>query len=157
MSLTNTPQQAQQVLQEQQVNGSCHREMNSTNCAKYIQTDERTPLSIVIIKMVAPETHHRLVVLPLTTIGVLLRTTRTARGISFSATGIRTTTSRTTPSTCVQCGLFDLFLYFSIFLFNFSAVRQKNFFLRSSPAKLATNFGPTTTVRGGVYDLCVRL
>jgi hypothetical protein len=102
--------------------------MNSTNCAKYIQTDERTPLHLVLIKMVAPETHHRLVVLPLAAIGVLLRTPRATRGISISTSGVRATTSSSTPATCVQCGLFDLFLYFSIFLFKFSAVRQKNFF-----------------------------
>ena len=76
--------------------------------------DERTPLHIVLIKMVAPETHPRLVVLPLATIGVLLSSTRTSRGIRISTTGLSTPTTRTSPSTCVQCGLFDLFFYFSI-------------------------------------------
>ena len=74
------------------------------------------------------------VVLPLTTIGVLLRAARTARGISISATGIRATTASTTPTTCVQCGLFDLFLYFSISLFKFFCRQAENFFLRSSLA-----------------------
>ena len=74
--------------------------------------------------MVAPETHHRLVVLPLAPIGVLLRATGAARGVRLSTSGFRTTyTGPARPTTCVQGGLFDLFFYF-----NFSAVRQKNFF-----------------------------
>jgi len=61
--------------------------------------------------MVAPETHPRLVVLPLATIGVLLSSTRATRGGRLSGGGIGATTTRTTPSTCAQCGLFDLFFY----------------------------------------------
>ena len=76
--------------------------------------DERTPLHIVLIKMVAPETHPRLVVLPLAAIGVLPSSTRATRGGRLSGGGIRAITTSSTPSTCVQCGLFDLFFYFSI-------------------------------------------
>ena len=94
MSPTNTPQQTRPVLQEQQVNGSCHRDMNWPRCMT---------------------TRMQLVVLPLTAIGVLLRTTRTSRFFSISASGVSTaTTARSTPTTCVQCGLFDLLIYFSI-------------------------------------------
>ena len=79
--------------------------------------------------MVAPATHHRLVVLPLSTIGVLLRATRTARGFRISSTGIRAASTRATATTtCVQCGLFDLFFYFSIFLFKFFCRQAEKFF-----------------------------
>ena len=78
-------------------------------------------------------------VLPLTSIGVLLRTTSTARGIRLSTTGISTTTANPTPTTCVQCGRFDLFFYFSILIFLPSG---RNFFSRSTPAHVSCVLRP---------------
>ena len=68
-------------------------------------------------------------VLPLAAIGVLLSTARPTRGIRISSTGIRATPARATPpATCVQCGLFDLFFYFSIFLFKIFCRQAEKFF-----------------------------
>ncbi len=77
----------------------------------------------MIVRMVAPETDHQSVVIAMAPMRVLLSPTRATRGGRISGGGIGATTTRTTPSTCAQCGIFDLFFYLK-----FSAVRQKNFF-----------------------------
>ena len=104
--------------------GSCHHAKNST---LYVlrslrgALELRTPKTNAWVQAIPtpcqaqPMSSHG--VLPLTSIGVLLSATRTARGFRISTTGVSTTSTRAAPTTCVQCGLFDLFFYFSILIF----------------------------------------
>jgi hypothetical protein len=62
------------------------------------------------------EVQLRCVVLLLSSIGVRLRTSRSTRGASTSTPGTRAAPIRRTPTTCVQCGLFN---YSTIHLFVF--------------------------------------
>ena len=48
---------------------------------------------------------HCKVVFRLATIGVLLSTSPASRGTRISSAAVRTSTRRTTRTTCVQCGL----------------------------------------------------